>query len=238
MVRIYLYLVSLVLTGCAGLPPQSDAIHHALVTDLALRQAVEICVAGDTNGKTDTSRAANDAKAERARWWDRNGTLVLAADYGLLQLNWQGAAEQVEPQRAVLAMVVLEQVQWDAQAQVTQWLDRSQGVADCQPLFARVAAGKLDFSTAKKQHRVLQQLATERRSVLADAERARSINSRYRKYGRSLYAVEQTLKEAGCVQPNIALLRNAWPLEVYDALCSQDDYQLVSCEWGRCAIKR
>jgi len=231
-VRIYLVLVSLMLMGCAGLPAQSDAIHHALVTDLALRQAADICRAADNTG------ADSDAQAEQARWWDRNGSWVLAADYGLLQLTWQGAAQQAEPQRAVLAMVVLEQVQVDAQAQVAQWLGRSQDRADCQPLFARVGAGKLDLSTAKKQHRVLEQLATERRSVADDADLARSINSRNRKYGRSLYTVEKTLKESGCVQPNIALLRNAWPLEVYDAVCSQDDYQLVKCEWGRCAIKR
>ncbi|ATX76691.1 MAG: hypothetical protein MUQ43_09970 [Reinekea forsetii] len=39
-------------------------------------------------------------------------------------------------------------------------------------------------------------------------------------------------------QPSIALLRNAWPVEVYAAFCSQDDYQLIRCEWGRCAINR
>lgn len=91
----YWYLLSLVLFGCAGLPPQSDAIHHALVTDLALRQAADFCLAAD-DGVDIT------AIGERARWWTRN----------------------------------------------------------------------------------------------------------------------------------------AWPLEVYDAVCSQDDYQLIRCEWGRCAINR
>jgi hypothetical protein len=230
-VKRYWYLLSLVLFGCAGLPPQSDAIHHALVTDLALRQAAEFCLAAD-DGVDIT------AIGERARWWTRNGSLVMAADYGLLQLNWQGAPESVEAQRAVLAMRVLEQVQLDAQTQITAWLGSTLNTAGCQPLFTRVQAGKLDLNKPKKQYRVLQQLVEQRHSMAADADRARSINNRYRKYGRSLFAVEKTLQESGCSQPSIALLRNAWPLEVYDAVCSQDDYQLIRCEWGRCAINR
>ena len=196
--RSYFYLVSLLLMGCAGLPTQSDSIHHALVTDLALRQATDVCLATDNDVNT----------------------------------------EQAEPQRAVLAMVVLEQVQLDAEAQIATWFGRSQNLAYCQPLFALVRAGKLDLSNDEQQYRVLQKLVTQRHSVAADADLARSINSRYRKYGRSLYSVEKTLKESGCAQPHIALLRNAWPLEVYDALCSPDDYRLVKCEWGRCTINR
>ncbi|WP_320823357.1 hypothetical protein [Reinekea sp.] len=42
----------------------------------------------------------------------------------------------------------------------------------------------------------------------------------------------------GCAQLRIALLGKAWPLEVYDALCSADDYPQVKWEWGRCALYR
>lgn len=219
------------LVGCSSLPPKTEAIHNALVTDAALRMAVETC--GQLGNEEKRL-----AQGEQALWWGRNREFVLGADYGLLDLNWALAKQNNEQERAVLAMQVLELVLDDANDQYTQWFGDYVETSDCESLFKSVNKQKLDLTKPKKQAEVLSDFYANRTSVSDQASTARSINSRYRKYGRSLFVVEKTLKEAGCSKPNIALLRNSWPIEVYDAVCSQKNYVIVKCEWGRCDVKR
>ena len=232
MLKVLLALLSFVfVVGCSSLPPKTEAIHNALVTDAALRMAVDSCVAIGTDEK-------RLAQAEQALWWGRNREYVLGADHGLLDLNWALAKQSNEAHRAVLSMQVLELVQNDAASQYDEWFGDYVESEDCTKLFKTVNKEKLDLTKPKKQAEVLSEFYAERQQVSEDAATARSINSRYRKYGRSLFVVEKSLKEAGCSNPKIALLRNSWPIEVYDAVCSQKDYVIVKCEWGRCEVKR
>jgi hypothetical protein len=196
-----------------------------------MRSAVLQCA---TNSQEDRQIA----EKERVGWWQRNGQWVTAADYGLLQLTWDNSNTQNESQRAILSMSLLENTLEDAEALRKKWLGDSHQTNSCQKLFNRVAKGKLDLDRSKKQLAILSDLNQEQQDVSADAQAARSINNRYRKYGRSLFVVEKELKQSGCSSPNIALLRNSWPIEIYDAVCSQQDYMLVKCEWGRCEVKR
>ncbi len=230
--RLLLILTLLpIIVGCATVPPQTKAISNALTTDAALREATELC---STLGSTERRLA----QKERVDWWKRNGNYVVAADYGLLELNWSDANTVNEGQRAVLAMQVLENVQLDAQATVSGWLGEFENTDDCIKLFKQVNKGKLDITKDKSDVEVLDALAAKRQDVSNDAELARTINARYRKYGRSMYIAEKELKAQGCSKPQIALLRNSWPLEVYDAVCDQQDYVVVTCDWGRCEVKR
>jgi len=231
MNKIIFAMVALFTVGCASLPPQTEAIHEALVIDAALREATDQCaVVGSGERRL--------AERERVEWWKRNGSYVLAADYGILQLNWEDAPEKSEPQRAVLAMQLLENIQIESALLLDDWFGDYEESNECEKLFKQVNKGKFDLDDNKKRKKILDTLVGKRQDMSNDAELARSINSRYRKYGRSLFVVEKALKVAGCSTPNIALLRNSWPIEVYDAVCSQKDYLLVKCEWGRCEIKR
>lgn len=220
----------MLLVSCSSLPPKTEAIHITLVTDAALRNATQTCAELGVEER-------RFAERERVSWWRRNGNFVMAADYGLLQLNWDDSPQSAEHQRAVLAMQVLENIQTDSELLYADWFGDYQESKDCKSLFGQVAKGKYDVEGDKKIAEVLAQISSEKQSVSADAERARSINSRYRKYGRSLYIVEKELQDVGCRAPKISLLRNSWPLETYDAVCSQQDYILVKCEWGRCELK-
>lgn len=228
---IALLAAVLVFVGCSSLPPKTEAIHTALVTDSALRYTAQTCA---QLGPEERQLAVR----EHSAWWQRNNRLVLGADYGLLELNWQELPKGSETQRAVLAMQVLELVQDDAQSLSSKWFGDRQETEDCEKVFKQVSKGKMDLTKPKKQAELLQTFYDARISLDDKADAARSINSRYRKYGRSLFVVERKLKEAGCGSPNISMLRNSWPIEVYDAACSASEYLIVKCEWGQCEVKR
>ena len=231
MNRILVPFILFLLVGCSSMPPRTEVIHEALVTDAAMRSAVLQCA-------TMSQEDRQIAEKERVGWWQRNGKWVSAADYGLLQLAWDKSEPRLEEHRALVSMSLLENTLLDAEDLRKKWLGDGQKSSGCQTLFNRVAKGKLDLDRTKKQKNVLEQLNLERVDVSEQAQAARSINARYRKYGRSLFVVEKELKQAGCSDPKVALLRNSWPIEVYDAVCSQQDYMLVKCEWGRCEVKR
>lgn len=225
-------LVVVLLAGCASLPtPRSEAIHYALTTDATLRELAEQCARVSPDLRTKAVQAQRD-------WWRRNGSVVAAADYGLLQLNWDDAREPLEKQRAYLSMQVLEMVHSDAGAQVAEWVDGKKTERNCEKQLANYQDGDLDLSQQKKYFNTLVALQNEQKQQLEDVDQARAINARYRKYGRSLFLVEQKVQTLGCNRPQISMLRNDWPLEVYDAVCSDQTYLLVQCEWGRCDIRR
>ena len=230
MFRFLTVLPFLALLGCSSLPPQTQAIHSALTTDAALREAAEQCSLTGLEVRRQATRAQLD-------WWSRNRTYVLGADHGLLALNWDDANEQSEAPRAVLAMQTLELIQSDSDQQLRSWLGVQASEGECARFFERVEDGKMDLDRPKRDAEILTGFYQERRALNDAIESGRSINSRYRKYGRSLFLVEKALSERGCSSPEIALLRNSWPIEVYDAVCRQQDYLIVQCEWGRCEVK-
>ncbi len=231
MTRILFLLVGFSLTACSSLPPQTQAIHTALTTNLALRSAADQCSAVDTN----TQRIATE---QYAQWWQRNQQWVQAADYGLLKMNWEASQKATQEQHAVIGMQMLEMLHYDSELQKTEWLGQQADEKKCSELFSLVESGKIDLARKDQDSNVLETLYQERQNISEDANAARSINARYRKYGRSYYLAEKALKASGCSQPSISMLRNSWPLEVYDSVCSEDDYLLVKCLWGRCEVKR
>ena len=227
-----LLLGLVVLAGCASLPtPRSEAIHYALVKDATLRELANECARMGPELRSLAVQAQRD-------WWRRNGNVVAAADYGLLQLNWDDAREPLEDQRAYLSMQVLEMVHNQADTRVAEWTKGKDASDECEDQLVRFRDGKEDLSREKKYFETLVALQNEKEQLDSNVDQARVINSRYRKYGRSLFVVEQKVQAQGCDRPQISMLRNAWPLEVYDAVCSDSTYILVQCEWGRCDVRR
>lgn len=226
------FVTVLILAGCASLPtPRSEAIHYALTTDATLRELANECARMSPELRTLAVQAQRD-------WWRRNGNIVAAADYGLLQLNWDDARQPVEDQRAYLSMQILEMVQDNADTQVAEWTEGKKAGEECEDQLVRYRDGKADLSREKKYFETLVALQNEKERLTTDVDQARVINAHYRKYGRSLFVVEQKVQVLGCDRPQISMLRNAWPLEVYDAVCSDQSYLLIQCEWGRCDVRQ
>lgn len=219
-----------ILTGCASLPPQTKAIQHSLSTDAALREATQRC--------TELGPAERRlAQREHSLWLKRNQEWVRAADHGLLSLHWDQVSSSGEKPRAILSMQILEGVQMDALSQVNDWFGDYTEESDCVSLFKKVAKEKMELGEGKHAE-LLSPYKLPAADLNAIVQSATPINARYLKFGRSLFVVEKVLKEEGCRQANIALLRNSWPLEVYDAVCTPEDYKIVQCQWGRCEVKR
>lgn len=231
MKNLILVLVSLGFVGCASLPPKTAAIHEALVTESALSQATESCAMVDYETKRMAERA-------HVAWLQRNEEFIGAADWGLLELTWEDAPEGVEAQRAVLAMHMLELIQEDGQSQKTSWLGEGAEKKDCEKLYEKVNKGKLDLNSDKANAAYYDEISAKREDLSEDAEAAKNINNKYRGYGRSLLVAERALKAQGCSSPKVSMIRNSWPLEVYDAVCSSSEYKLVQCEWGRCVVRQ
>lgn len=229
---VFACLTAVLVVGCASLPtPRSEAIHYALTADATLRELTNQCARLSPELRSKAVRAQRD-------WWRRNGDVVAAADYGLVKLNWEDARQPLEKQRAYLSMQLLEMVQDDSRRQVKDWIDGKKVQRNCEKQLAEFQDGARDLSQRKKHFETLVTLQNEQKRQMEDVEQARVINARYRKYGRSLFVVEQKLQTLGCNRPKVSMLRNEWPLEVYDAVCSDATYLLVQCEWGRCDVRR
>lgn len=225
------FILMLTVVGCSSLPPKSEAIYDTLVMDTSLRGVVGSCAAlGDAEKRT--------IVVARNQWWQNNASYVLAADWGLLKLNWDDAHTAAESQRALMGLALLENIQNESLANQADLLKGKASTDSCEKVAKKIAKGKYDIDNNKSAVKILDTLKADRLNVEGEASVARSINNRYRKYGRSLFVVEKALRETGCNAPNISLLRNSWPLEVYDATCNETGYLLVRCEWGRCEIKR
>lgn len=54
--------------------------------------------------------------------------------------------------------------------------------------------------------------------------------------GKSSFAAERAAKSSGCRRPTVTLLRNSWPEEVYQSICANGAFYVISCEWGKCRV--
>lgn len=234
--RSALVFAALLFVSCSSNSIKTESIQQVLSTDMALRMATEQCMAVGLNTQ-------QFAKFERDSWWQRNGQWVTAADQSLVNLVWQHTDQLQEPARAVLSLELLEASHHQSLLLNQDWLGSSVNEEKCQRLFNRVRAGEHDIKLSDKARDSLAAAPQHAERTLstaqtqAIAESASAVNARYRKYGRSLFLAEKSLQTVGCKNPNLALIRNSWPLEVYDATCSNEEYFLVKCEWGRCQVK-
>lgn len=221
-----LALLTLVMMSCSSNGIKTEPIVEALSTHQGILSTAKYCSALDV----DNGPLYREAEQ---RWWQNNAQWVNAADWGLVDLTWYGASERVLEERAIIGLSVLEQIQKTGDNLTTDWLGRRVSTTECESWAEKVLRGRYDLNGGD----TLADLGVQRRALDNDVASAKSINTRYRQYGRSLFVVEQTLRAAGCNAENVALLRNAWPIEVYDASCELS-YVLVRCDWGRCEVKR
>lgn len=221
------------LVGCSSSPLTStgESIYYALQTDTSLRSWVDACY----DVSSDAKRQALMAKRN---WWQRNGTFVESADFGLAYDIIHVTDERAET-GARMAMALTWQVVETAEKEVNELLSGTNDKEDlCLRILQQYNEGERDLRGNEELYNGLVKLQRRAQSQGKELALKRASIERVNKkvYGRSFYVVEKMAKRNGCPGAEVQLLKNAWPHEVYDAKCPDGSYILARCEWGNCLI--
>ncbi len=228
---IILTLGTALLIGCATSTAdyRNEAVAYALTTEAELRAWVEACneISGDAAGAART--------ADRA-WWERNEQLLRAADYGFTRELQSFTDERRDESLALFTMRAGDALDRQQRAAVADQLDGRNPERTCIRELARFEAGDRDLSQDSDHYSALVALANDGGLDTEPVTRSRQPALPSDRYGRSYFQAEESLVRQGCRSPDIRLLNADWPREIYEAQCSDQRYQLVSCEWNRCEV--
>lgn len=215
------------LSGCVSHSVTPEAIHYALQEEATLREVSTQC-------KPLGGEVAQAASEAVDLWWQRNRASLIAADYGFID-----GLEQVFSQRqessAMTAITVTQQIRFEAETTAQKVLSKRNPEKACLKILSEYRDGKYDLAGNRQYQKVYHSLQAKQQTFNG-LDQAKAAIANLRKYGRSLNVVERTLVSQGCQEADISLLRNTWPLEIYDAQCNDRSYQLIRCEWGQCRI--
>ena len=230
---IGLLMLGILLSGCSSAPKikTGEAVYYALNTDSQLRVWAERCGA-----------ISNSAKAlawsTHRSWWQRNGSFVEGADYGLTRDIMMVSGDR-DVTGADLAMGFTAQIVADAQGRVDAMLSEvSDQETLCGNILSKYEKGDFDLRGDDDLYPTLVDLQRRSQAGAEALKRKQQalIKKKKRRFGRSLYTVEKIARRSGCPAADVTLIKNAWPHEVYDLQCPGGDYVLVRCEWGNCLI--
>lgn len=214
--------------GCSSTPvsPTGLAVYDTLEADAQLRTWVAAC-------QTINKELHDYANATRQAWWQRNGSYVESADFGLNYGVLRVSEERVEA-GARLAMGLT----WNIVQQSE--LDRDQHLSEkaCYSMLSKYEQGKFDFGKKSKWYNELTQLQRFKENSSEDFTHklAAVTTATGIEYGRSFYVVEKLIKQEECDTAEVRLIKNSWPNEVYEANCADKSYHVVRCEWSNCRI--
>lgn len=222
----------LVLAGCSssGADYRNEAVADALETEAELRAWVQACEM--------ISGAAMDASRTADRvWWERNGQLIRAADYGFVQELDSFSDERRDESVVLFTMRAGYTLRRQMQDRVEDQLDVRDPERVCLREMADFEAGDRDLNQNSDYYRALVALANEGGIDESPVRSSRQPERSRDEYGRSYYEVESVLGRDGCSGADIQILSANWPREIYEAQCSDQRYALVSCEWGNCEVR-
>ncbi|AJQ95344.1 hypothetical protein [Gynuella sunshinyii] len=227
--KLSLLMITLVLVGCASAPiTQEQAIAHAISADATMRNLVSTCY--QMGGQ-----AKNVAYSAKKTWWAANAPIVEAADRSFINaVNTSFGQRETAPVIGTLRFT--QGVQNTALAEVQALLGNTDPAEKCIDALAPYVAGEKDLMNDPAYAPWYREMMNQTQPDLSVMETAKLANAKQRKYGRSLYLVQSKVVAMGCQNADITLLRNQWPLEVYDAQCADKTYLLARCEWGKCDI--
>lgn len=235
LVGLMLVMVaSVALNGCATTAQKSpigEAVYYALQTDTTLRTWTQKCEGYGGQVRQLSWQA-------RKNWWQRNGTFVESADYGLTRgvMKVSGSRDVTG---ANLALGITADIVDGAEKEVDGLLKASGNKEQlCIKMLTKFNDGDYDLRDNNNLYPVLVELQNqaEQNGGLLVEEKAALDLSKKRSFGRSLYAVEKLVKRNGCPGATVKILKNNWPHEVYDVQCPDKSYVLVQCEWGSCIM--
>ncbi len=219
------------LQGCSSNPlsPTGEAVYYALEKDTHLRMWSDAC----QDVSPDLRQSALMAQQN---WWQRNGTFVEGADFGLAYDLVQVSDTRTET-GARLAMALTWNIVAEAEADIKKRLQGDTAEV-CRKELAEYNNGARDLRENDRLYRelVTLQQRLQREGTDLNLKRASVAQRSGKVYGRSFYVVERMTMRQGCSGGEIHLLKNAWPHEVYDARCPDGSYLLVRCEWGNCRL--
>ncbi|MDP2608905.1 MULTISPECIES: hypothetical protein [unclassified Oceanobacter] len=225
------------LSGCAttsggpSLSPKGEAIYDTLALDTRLRTWADSC--------THVSyRADKAAQLARQNWWNRNGSLVKSADYGLAY-DLVTITDIRQPTGARLAMALTWGIVEAAEQEVAAALaDKENQESRCLEVLDAFDRGDLDLADREVTYKALLEMQ-HHRDMKGDALllREAAVEKQTGKvYGRSYYVVEKLTQHLACPGAEVSLLSSAWPDEVYQARCEDASFLLLRCEWGNCRV--
>lgn len=234
MTRFLAIVCTLMLVqGCSSksLSETGEAVYYALQTETSLRYWVNAC----SNVSTGLRQSALITQRD---WWQRNGAFVEGADFGLAY-NLIQVTDTRADTGARLAMALTWQVTETAEQEVRAVLDKSNNREQiCRGILAQYNDGRRDlrgndalYNTLVDLQRHKQQKGSDLALKQAAVATATGIH-----YGRSFYVVERLAARDGCAGAQVQLLKTAWPHEVYDAKCADNQFLIMRCEWGNCMI--
>lgn len=233
MIRtVSLVLVCLAgVVGCASSGPEyeNEAVAHALTTEAELRAWVSAC-------ETVSGASADAARTAERVWWERNGAMLRAADYGFMEELDGFADARREDSVALFTMKVGSTLSRQQEQAVADALDVRNPERVCQRELAAFEVGDRDLNQDADLYRALVALANQGEIDDQPLRSSRQPERPSDQFGRSYYEVETALTRSGCQEADIQMLSSSWPREVYQAQCSDQRYQLVSCEWNSCEV--
>lgn len=230
---ITLCLIATGLAACSGQPvsPVGEAVYFALQTDTSLRTWADAC--------HDVSPASkNQARSARYSWWQRNGSLVEGADFGLAYDMIRVSDTRPET-GARMALALTWQVVETADKDVKELMGGTDNKEElCQRILRQYEQGERDLKNDEALYHTLLELQNRKRteSQALELKRASIEKQTRREYGRSFYVVEKIARRNGCQAGSVQLLKSAWPYEVYDVTCSRKQSLLARCEWSNCSL--
>lgn len=229
---LMLLVASTLLLGCSSSPlsPKGEAVYYALEADTLLRTWEESCKEVDLDIR-------QKALLTRQNWWDRNGTFVEAADFGLAYDIVKVSDDRAET-GARLALAVTWNIVEGADQEVEQKLSSGNAAKTCAEVMDAYNKGQHDLRGNKKHYKQLVELQTLKKAKGNDVKLKQASVERVnqKEYGRSFYVVEKTAARYGCSNAKVQLIKNNWPTELYDVNCPDNSNFFVQCEWGNCRL--
>lgn len=229
---LVLLVASTLLVGCSSNPlsPKGEAVYYALEADTLLRTWEESCKAVDLDVR-------QKALLARQNWWERNGTFVEAADFGLAYDMIKISDDRAET-GARLALAVTWNIVEDAEQQVAKRLATGDAVKTCTAVMQAYNKGQHDLRDNKKHYKQLVELQALKQVKGSDLKLKQASVERVnqKEFGRSFYVVEKTAARYGCSNAKVKLIKNNWPTELYDVSCPDNSGFFVQCEWGNCRL--
>lgn len=228
-----LFLAALI-SGCGSSPlsPTGLAVYDTLETEVHLRTWVNAC-------QKQSPELNRLALLTYQNWWQRNGSYVESADFGLAYDLVKVSENRVETGARIAMGATWNMVQ-AAENDVQKRLVESKADKVCQDVLSQYDRGDFDFGKKNKWHQELVELQQLRQQQGADLAMQKAViaTNTGKEYGRSFYVIEKLAQRHGCSGADVRLLKNDWPNEVYDARCPDKSYLLLQCEWSNCRISQ
>lgn len=229
---LMLLLASSLLLGCSSSPlsPKGEAVYYALEADTLLRTWEDSC-------KDVNLDVRQKALLTRQNWWQRNGAFVEAADFGLAYDMIKISDDRAET-GARMALAVTWNIVEDADQKVERQLSKGDAATTCANVMEAYSKGRYDLRDNKKHYKHLVELQSLKQAKGNDTKLKQASVERMnqKEFGRSFYVVEKTAARYGCSGAKVQLIKNNWPVEIYDVSCPDNSNFFVQCEWGNCRL--